>query len=283
MLCLWPGLPFLKTVLQLLQVLAGRQHSPWWFWELPYWWKNLKSKAGPLSLLAVHFFSFSFCLLPVACRILVTPPRIEPTPPAVEVQILNHWTTRKVPDFILDAQMLKRHHWKGFSNWHFQILELILWKNINFQRQYQHSLVHNTKTLIKHGKCLNHIGVYFEFRELKPECTFTFVFLSFTGSVKVASLVAQKVKSLSAMRETGVQSLGWEDPLKKEMATHSSIFAWKIPWMEEPGGLQSTVSQRVGHNWATNTQGVLYHLTLCLGFPGGSVVRNLPANAGDTG
>ena len=67
---------------------------------------------------------------------------------------------------------------------------------------------------------------------------------------------------MSSMRETGVQSLGWEDPLKKEMATHFSIFAWKIPWMKEPGGLQSTVSQRVRHNWATNTQGVLYHLTL---------------------
>ena len=95
---------------------------------------------------------------------------------------------------------------------------------------------------------MNHIGVYFEFRELKPECTLTFVFLSFIGSVKVASLVAQKVKSLSAIQETGVQSLGWEDPLEKEMETHSSIFAWKIPRMEEPGGLQSTGSQRVGHN-----------------------------------
>ena len=84
--------------------------------------------------------------------------------------------------------------------------------------------MHNTNTSIKHGKCKNHIGVYFEFRELKPECTLTFVFLSFIGSVKVASLVAQKVKSLSAIQETGVQSLGWEDPLEKEMAIHSSIF-----------------------------------------------------------
>ena len=60
--------------------------------------------------------------------------------------------------------------------------------------------------------------------------------------------MAQKVKNLSAMQETGVQSLGWEDPLKKEMATHSSILAWKIPWMEESGGLQSMGSQRAGHN-----------------------------------
>ena len=63
-----------------------------------------------------------------------------------------------------------------------------------------------------------------------------------------ASLVAQSVKNLSAVQEMGVQSLGWEDPLEKEMATHSSILAWKISWTEEPGGLQSMGSQRVGHN-----------------------------------
>ena len=56
------------------------------------------------------------------------------------------------------------------------------------------------------------------------------------------------VKHPPAMRETRVQSLGQEDPLEKEMATHSSTLAWKIPWMEEPGGLQSMGSQRVGHD-----------------------------------
>ena len=61
-----------------------------------------------------------------------------------------------------------------------------------------------------------------------------------------ASLVAQRIKHLPAMRETRIRSLGWEDPLEKEMATHSSILAWGIPWTEEPGGLQSTGSQRVG-------------------------------------
>ena len=63
-----------------------------------------------------------------------------------------------------------------------------------------------------------------------------------------ASLVAQLVKHLPAMREMWVQSLGQEDPLEKDMATHSSIFAWRIPWTEEPGGLQSMGSQRVGHD-----------------------------------
>ena len=63
-----------------------------------------------------------------------------------------------------------------------------------------------------------------------------------------ASLVAQTVKRLPAMQETRVLSLGWEDPLEKEMAIHSSILAWKIPWMEEPGGLQSMGQQRVGQD-----------------------------------
>ena len=60
--------------------------------------------------------------------------------------------------------------------------------------------------------------------------------------------MVQPVKSLPAMWESWVQSLGWEDPLEKEMATHSIILAWRIPWTEEPGGLQSTGSQRVGHD-----------------------------------
>ena len=60
------------------------------------------------------------------------------------------------------------------------------------------------------------------------------------------------VKSLPVIQETQVPSLGQEDPLEKEMATHSSILAWEIPWTEEPDGLQSMGSQRVGHDWATN-------------------------------
>ena len=63
-----------------------------------------------------------------------------------------------------------------------------------------------------------------------------------------ASLLAQVVKHLSAVQETQVQSLGEEDPLEKETATHSSTLAWKIPWTEDPSGLQSMGSQRVGHN-----------------------------------
>ena len=68
-----------------------------------------------------------------------------------------------------------------------------------------------------------------------------------------ASVVAQMVKNPRAMPEIWVWSLSREDPLEKEMATHSSILAWRIPWTEEPGRLQSLGSQRVRYNWATNT------------------------------
>ena len=60
------------------------------------------------------------------------------------------------------------------------------------------------------------------------------------------------VKNLPAMQETRVRSLGQENPLEKGMETHSSILAWGIPWTEEPGGLQSMGSQKVGHDWVTN-------------------------------
>ena len=69
----------------------------------------------------------------------------------------------------------------------------------------------------------------------------------------MASLVAQMVKNLPAVWETQVWCLGREDPLEKEMAAHSSILAWSISWTEEPGGLQSMGSQRVWHDWLTNT------------------------------
>ena len=69
-----------------------------------------------------------------------------------------------------------------------------------------------------------------------------------------ASLVAQMVKNLPAMQETPVQSLGQEDPLEKGMATHSRILAWRIPWTEDPGRLQSMGSQRVRHNWTKHAK-----------------------------
>ena len=77
-----------------------------------------------------------------------------------------------------------------------------------------------------------------------------------------ASLVAQMVKNLPADQETRVWSLGQGDPLEKAMATHSSVLAWRIPWIEEPGGLQSMGPQRAEHNGATNTFTFHSHITL---------------------
>ena len=67
-------------------------------------------------------------------------------------------------------------------------------------------------------------------------------------AIPLTSLVAQRLKHLPPMQDTRVRSLGREDTLEKEMVTHSSILAWRIPWTEEPGRLQSTGSQRVGHD-----------------------------------
>ena len=78
--------------------------------------------------------------------------------------------------------------------------------------------------------------------------------------------MAQTVKRLPVVQETWVQSLGWEDPLEKEKATHSSTLAWKTLWTEEPGGLQSMGSQRVGHDWATSFSVFSYFLPSVGGF-----------------
>ena len=68
----------------------------------------------------------------------------------------------------------------------------------------------------------------------------------------MASHVAQMVKSPSAMQETWVQSLGWEDPLEEEMVIHFTILVWRIPWAENPGGVQSLGSQGVRYDWVTD-------------------------------
>ena len=86
-------------------------------------------------------------------------------------------------------------------------------------------------------------------------CVFTY--FKDTVFTMLTSLVAQTVKRLSTMRETQVRSLGWEDPLEKEMAIHSSTLAWKIPWTEEPGRLQSMGSQRVD-----TTERLHFHFTM---------------------
>ena len=81
----------------------------------------------------------------------------------------------------------------------------------------------------------------------KANCNTVFHLMQHTQYIRT-SLGAQMVKRLPAVRETRVQSLGREDPLEEEMASHSSTLAWKIPWTEEPGRLRSMGLQRVGHN-----------------------------------
>ena len=71
------------------------------------------------------------------------------------------------------------------------------------------------------------------------------------------------VKNLPVMQETQAQSLGWEDPLEKGMATQSSILAWRIPWTEEPGGLQSVGLQKAGQDQGTNTFAFTYYIRQC--------------------
>ena len=89
--------------------------------------------------------------------------------------------------------------------------------------------------------------------------------------------LAQSVKSLPAMQETWVWSLGREDALEKKMATHSSILAWRIPWTEEPGGLQSMGSQRVGHDWVTNFHFFTFPSLVYWASLVAQMVKNLPA------
>ena len=87
---------------------------------------------------------------------------------------------------------------------------------------------------------------------------FLLLFWSLLMNHEWASLVAQLVKNLPAMPETWFRSLTWKDTLEKGMTTHSSVLAWRIPWKEEPGKLQSLRLQRLRHNWVTNTQTILH-------------------------
>ena len=127
----------------------------------------------------------------------------------------------------------------------------------------------NACPLPKFGKTCFDYAFELVFWRQKPEfkscwgthelCNFTLLSLCLFVCIYGASLVAQTVKRLPAMRETRVLFLGQEDPLEKEMAIHSSTLAWKIPWMEEPDRLQSMGSLRVRHDftftlWGNNTQ-----------------------------
>ena len=119
---------------------------------------------------------------------------------------------------------------------------------VSFDRQMEKESVRYLRIYVSHIYIYIHTCI----------CTFTNIHthkntMEYYSAIKNSCLMAQMVKSLSAMHGTQVQSLGQEDPLEKGMLTHSSILAWRIPWTEEPGRLQSLGSQRVGHNWTSKT------------------------------
>ena len=103
-------------------------------------------------------------------------------------------------------------------------------------------LVMSQNTVLKHNVCLFYFDEFFFYTDV---------------------YLILMVKHLPTMRETWVWSLGQEDPLEEEMATHSSILAWKIPWTKEPGRLQSTALQRVGHNWTISLYLICYITFRC--------------------
>ena len=96
---------------------------------------------------------------------------------------------------------------------------------------------------------------------------------SFDWNIFLCLLVLTDFLFVSMLQETGVRSLGWEDPLEEGMATHSGILAWRIPWTEEPGGLQSIGSQRVEHEWVTNTHAHSYISSLASSRRNGLIKR----------
>ena len=122
----------------------------------------------------------------------------------------------------------------------------MVWYSHLFQNFPQYVVIH----IVKGFDILNkaEVEVFLEFSCFFCDPVDIGNMISGSSAFSGASLVAQRVKHLPAMWETWVRSLGREDPLEKEMATHSGILAWRIQWTEEPGGLQSMGSQRVGHN-----------------------------------
>ena len=127
--------------------------------------------------------------------------------------------------------------------------------------QHDHLLWQTIETILKYVSILPIVLYWNMLVSMREKCdniwrTLTFEMkllnINIYYIIDWASLVAQRLKRLPAMQETRVRSLGREDPLEKKMSAHSSILAWRIPGREEPGRLQSTGLQRVGHDWATS-------------------------------
>ena len=130
--------------------------------------------------------------------------------------------------------------WDWNENWPFPVM----WPGLSFANLLAYWMQHFNSIIFQNLKLLSWSSI-------------TSTSFVFSNTSQRTSLVAQMVKLLPTMWETWVQSLGWEDPLEKEMATHSSTLAWKIPWTEEPGRLQSMAIQRV--RWLRNFTFILLY------------------------
>ena len=185
-------------------------------------------------------------------------------------------------------------YWICLSNFNFCVLLLLL--QVNYKKDVAYTLKKRTYFVVLEKKSLWKLNFYIQFviktRLLQPIfCMFSSVvsrvkkkreqnifagwknwlnieqvFFFFKLKYSGASLVAQTIKNLPTMQETQVWSLSWEDPLEKGMATHSSILIWEIPRTEEHSGLQSMGSQRVEHDWVTNTFSFIVVLQCCVNF-----------------
>ena len=167
------------------------------------------------------------------------------------------WTRRHGVLWFMGLQRV-RHDWATELNWRgtkkpldeSERGEWKSWLKAQHSENEDHGILSHHFMGNRWGNSGNSLRLYF-FGDLKSLQMVTAA-MKLKDAYSLASLVAQMVKRLSAMRETWVRSLGREDPLEKEMATHSSTLAWKILWTEEPGRLRSMGSQRVRHDWATS-------------------------------
>ena len=183
----------------------------------------------------------------ILCRPLLLPPSIFPSIMVFSNQSVLHISGPKYWSFSFSIS--PSNEYSGLISFRMDWLDLLVVQG-TLKSLFQH---YSSKASV-----LQH-SAFFIVQLSHPYMTTgkTIALIRRTFVGKVMSLLfnmlsAQRLKNLPGTRETWVWSLGQEDTLEKEMATHSSILAWRIPWTEEPGGLQSTGSQKVRHNWATS-------------------------------
>ena len=180
-----------------------------------------------------YFFCFVFWPDCVACGILIPWPGIESGPSAVKMQSSNHWRAREFlqPHFIvcLFVCFFNLTHEKTVKN------QSLLAQWITDQNKVMVEKIEETKA--------KHRARYFKYFK-------TYTLVKMGRGFPSGSLQVKNPPAMQELQVTWVQSLDQEDPLEEGMVTHSSILAWRIPWTEEPGGLQSMGLQRVRHDWS---------------------------------